>query len=90
MLACPSAQIGTGFATQSATSQVQMKNAARIQSACLQLTRSRHETCIYGRPPQARDLANRDPPPLPEMRDDMTVQELVAAFEQRLKMPTRF
>ena len=67
-----------------------MKNAARIQSACLQLTRSRHETCIYGRPPQARDLANRDPPPLPEMRDDMTVQELVAAFEQRLKMPTRF
>ena len=44
----------------------------------------------YGRSPQARDLADRDPPALPEMRIDMPVQELIAAFDQRLKMPARF
>ena len=44
----------------------------------------------YGRPPQARDLAGRDPPPLPEIRDDMTPEELQAAYKQMVKMPARF
>lgn len=44
----------------------------------------------YGRPPQARDLAGRDPPHLPEIRDDMTLEELQRVYRQLLKMPARF
>ena len=44
----------------------------------------------YGRPPQSGDIADRDPPPLPEIRDDMTLEELQAAYQQLLKMPARF
>ena len=44
----------------------------------------------YGRPPQASDIADRDPPPLPEIRDDMTPEELQAAYKQMVKMPARF
>jgi hypothetical protein len=44
----------------------------------------------YGRPPQARDLADRDPPPLPEFRDDMTLEESQAAYKQLRNMPVRF
>jgi hypothetical protein len=44
----------------------------------------------YGRPPQSSDIADRDPPPLPEIRDDMTKEELEAAYQQLLKMPARF
>ena len=44
----------------------------------------------YGRPPQARDLADRDPPPIPRFRDDMTPEEREAVYQQLLKMPARF
>ncbi|HWX26203.1 MAG TPA: hypothetical protein VNZ53_02040 [Steroidobacteraceae bacterium] len=44
----------------------------------------------YGKPPRARDIADRDPPPLPEIRDDMTPEECEAAYRQLLKMPARF
>jgi hypothetical protein len=44
----------------------------------------------YGRPPQARDIADRDPPPLPEIRGDMTMEELQAVYQQLLRMPARF
>jgi hypothetical protein len=44
----------------------------------------------YGRPPKSGDIADRDPPPLPEFRDDMTLEELQAAYQQLLKMPARF
>jgi hypothetical protein len=44
----------------------------------------------YGRPPQSSDIADRDPPPLPEFRDDMTEEELEAAYQQLKKMPARF
>jgi hypothetical protein len=43
----------------------------------------------YGRPPRARDIADRDPPPFPEIGDDMTLEELQAAYKQLLKMPAR-
>ena len=43
----------------------------------------------YSRPPQSSDIADRDPPPLPEIRDDMTLEELQAAYQQLLKMPAR-
>ena len=43
----------------------------------------------YGRSPQSSDIADRDPPPLPELRDDMTLEELQAAYRQMLKMPAR-
>jgi hypothetical protein len=44
----------------------------------------------YGRPPQSGDIADRDPPPLPEIRDDMTLEEVKVAYRQMLKMPARF
>jgi hypothetical protein len=44
----------------------------------------------YGRPPQSGDIADRDPPPLPEIREDMTLDELQTAYQQLLKMPARF
>jgi hypothetical protein len=44
----------------------------------------------YGRPPQSSDIADRDPPPLPEIRDDMTLEELQAVYQQLLKKPARF
>ena len=44
----------------------------------------------YGRPPQSGDIADRDPPPLPEIREDMTLEELQAAYRQMVKMPARF
>jgi hypothetical protein len=43
----------------------------------------------YGRPPRARDIADRDPPPSPEISDDMTPEERRAAYKQLLKMPAR-
>src|SRR4051812_29567360 len=42
----------------------------------------------YGRPPQAS--ADRDPPPFPEIRDDMTLEELQVVYQQLLRMPARF
>ena len=44
----------------------------------------------YGRPPQASDIADRDPPPFPEIRDDMTLEELQAVYQQLRRMPARF
>lgn len=44
----------------------------------------------YGRPPRSSDIADRDPPPLPEIREDMTLEEIEAAYRQMLKMPARF
>ena len=44
----------------------------------------------YGRPPQSSDIADRDPPPIPEFRDDMTPEERKAVYRQMLKMPARF
>ena len=44
----------------------------------------------YGRPPRASDIADRDPPPIPRFRDDMTPEEREAVYQQLLKMPPRF
>jgi hypothetical protein len=44
----------------------------------------------YGRPPQSSDIADRDPPPIPRFRDDMTEEEREAVYQQLLKMPARF
>jgi hypothetical protein len=44
----------------------------------------------YGRPPQSGDIADRDPPPIPKFRDDMTPEEREAVYRQMLKMPARF
>ena len=44
----------------------------------------------YGRPPQASDIADRDPPPFPEIRDDMTLEELQAVYQQLRRMPAHF
>lgn len=43
----------------------------------------------YGRPPQSSDIADRDPPPIPRFRDDMTPEERDAVYQQLLKMPAR-
>jgi hypothetical protein len=44
----------------------------------------------YGRPPQSSDIADRDPPPIPRFRDDMTPEEREAVYQQLLKMPAHF
>jgi hypothetical protein len=44
----------------------------------------------YGRAPQSSDIADRDPSPLPEFRDDMTPEEREAAYQQFLKIRPRF
>ena len=43
----------------------------------------------YSRPPQSSDIADRDPPPIPSFRDDMTPEEREAVYQQLLKMPAR-
>ena len=43
----------------------------------------------YGRSPQSSDVADRDPPPIPRFRDDMTPEEREAVYQQLLKMPAR-
>jgi len=40
----------------------------------------------YGRPPPARDIADRDPPPFPKISYDMTLEEMIVTHQQSLKM----
>ncbi|MET3839708.1 hypothetical protein [Bradyrhizobium sp. OAE829] len=41
----------------------------------------------YGRPPQSLDVAVWDAPSLPEIRDDMSLKELQAAYKELRNMP---
>ena len=41
----------------------------------------------YGKPPQSLDVAVWDAVPLPEIRDDMTDEELDAAYRELVKRP---
>src|SRR3954452_25378655 len=43
----------------------------------------------YGRPAQASDIGDPDSPPLPEIRDDMTLEEMQAVYPQLLRIPVR-
>jgi hypothetical protein len=39
----------------------------------------------YGKPPQSLDVAIWDPVPLPEIREDMTLAEMIATLSESLK-----
>jgi hypothetical protein len=41
----------------------------------------------YGKPPQSLDVAVWDAIPLPEIRDDMSAEELEAAYRELVKRP---
>ena len=41
----------------------------------------------FGKPPQSLDVAIWDAVPLPKIRDDMTLEEMVAAYRELVKRP---
>ena len=41
----------------------------------------------YGKPPQSLDVAVWDAIPLPEIRDDMSAEEIEAAYRELIKRP---
>jgi hypothetical protein len=41
----------------------------------------------YGKPPQSLDVAIWDAVPLPQMREDMTLEEMIAVYQELIKRP---